>query len=91
MKTVQMKTFGATLTDRGDGKKAYRQIQRAESGPVALDFSGVMSLGSSFGDEVILKVARQQDNRLTIRSANHVIQNAVRRTVEETDVIISFE
>jgi len=91
MSTVQMKKFGATLTDRADGKKAYKEIRRTAIQPMELDFSGVMSLGSSFGDEVILKVAQLQGDQLTVLNANHVIQNAVRRTVEETDIRVSFE
>ena len=88
---VQMRQFGTTLTDRADGKKAFEQIRRTSRFPVALDFSEVVSLGSSFGDEVILKVAEMQGNAITVSHANHVIQNAIRRSVEDSPVTVSFD
>ncbi len=86
-----MQQFGTTLTDRPDGKKAFKDILRTRTFPVALDFSGVVSLGSSFGDEVILKVAERQGNKVAVLHANHVIQNAVRRTIEDSPVSVSFD
>jgi hypothetical protein len=90
MNTILMQQFGTTLTDRADGKKAFEGILRTSTFPVALDFGGVVALGSSFGDEVILKVAERQGNELTVAHANHVIQNAIRRSVEDTPVTVSF-
>lgn len=86
-----MQQFGTTLTDRSDGKKAFTEILRTSTFPVTLDFSGVVSLGSSFGDEVILKVAERQENKVAVFHANHVIQNAIRRTIEDTPVVVSFD
>jgi len=91
MNTVLMRQFGTTLTDRADGKKAYKEILRTTTFPVTLDFRGVVSLGSSFGDEVILAVAERQGNALTIAHANNVIKNAVRRTIEDTPIALSFD
>ncbi len=91
MKTVSMRQFGTTLTDRADGKKAFEAILRTTTFPVALDFSGVVSLGSSFGDEVILPVAERQGNALTVAHANNVIKNAIRRSSEDTPIALSFE
>ncbi len=91
MNTILMRQFGTTLTDRADGKKTFEEIFRTSTFPVALDFSGVVSLGSSFGDEVILKVAERQENKLAILHANHVIQNAVRRSIEDCPVSVSFD
>ncbi len=91
MNTILMQQFGTTLTDRADGKKAFNNILRTNTFPVALDFSGVISLGSSFGDEVILKVAERQGNTLAVLHANRVIQNAVRRSIEDSPVSVSFD
>jgi len=90
MTTILMRQFGTTLTDRADGKKAFEEILRRGMFPLSLDFSGVVSLGSSFGDEVILKVAERQRNQLSVMNANRVIQNAVRRSAEDTSVTVSF-
>jgi len=90
MNTIPMRQYGSTLTDRADGKKAFQDILRRAVFPVSLDFSGVVSLGSSFGDEVILAVAERQGNSVTILNANRVIQNAIRRSVEDSPVTVSF-
>ena len=90
MNTIPMRQFGSTLTDRADGKKAFQEILRKTVFPVSLDFSGVVSLGSSFGDEVILTVAERQGNTITVLHANKVIQNAIRRSVEDSPVAVSF-
>ena len=91
MNTVSMRQFGTTLTDRADGKKAFGEILRATTFPVSLDFSGVVSLGSSFGDEVVVPVAERQGNRLTVVHANNVIKNSIRRSTEDTLIVLSFE
>ncbi len=90
MNTIPMRQFGSTLTDRADGKKAFQEILRRTALPVSLDFSGVVSLGSSFGDEVILAVAERQSNTITVLHANKVIQNAIRRSVEDSPVTVFF-
>jgi len=90
MNTIPMRQYGSTLTGRADGKKAFQDILRRAAFPVSLDFSGVVSLGSSFGDEVILAVAERQGNSVTILNANRVIQNAIRRSVEDIPVTVSF-
>jgi len=91
MHTILMRKFGTTLTDRADGKKVFGEILRASTFPVALDFSGVVSLGSSFGDEVILKIAERQGNVLNVAHANHVVQNAIRRSIEDSPISVSFD
>ena len=91
MTIVPMAQFGITLTDRADGKKFYQEILRKYSRPVALDFSGVISLGSSFGDEVIPKLAAEQENNMTIMHTNTVIKHSIMRVVEDTSINIAFE
>lgn len=91
MTTVQMRQFGSTLTDRADGKKVFEAIRRTSAFPVELDFSDVVSLGSSFGDEVVLAIAGMQLNEITVRHANHIIQNSIRRSIEDTLVTVSFK
>jgi len=91
MTTVEMKEYGATLTDREDGKRAAATILARMSPPLRLDFSGVMALGSSFGEELVLRVAEAQDNSVTVVNANNVIRNSLYRIAEGTSVHISFE
>ena len=86
--TVLMNRFGRTLTDRPDGKKAYDAIVGEGSPPYLLDFKGVMSLGSSFGDEVVVRLARLQGNRIGVVNANDGIRACMKRVVEGTDVTV---
>ncbi len=90
MNTVEMIQFGSTLTDRADGKKAFKSIADKYSLPVKLDFVSVVALGSSFGDEIILPLAEKQDGNITVLNANNVIKNSIRRIVEERSIEISF-
>ena len=91
MSTVPMNQFGSTLTYRADGKKAFQEISDKYSLPVTLDFQGVVSLGSSFGEEVILKIAPLQDLKITITNTNSMMKNSVRRIVEETEIEVTFD
>ncbi len=91
MSKVPMNQFGSTLTDRADGKKAFQEISDKYSLPVTLDFLGVVSLGSSFGEEVILKIAPLQDLKITIANTNSVMKNSVRRIVEETEIEVTLD
>jgi hypothetical protein len=91
MTTVEMKEYGATLTDREDGKKAATTILERMALPLQLDFSGVMALGSSFGEELVLRIAEAQDNSITVVNANNVIKNSLYRIAEGTNVHISFD
>ena len=90
MSTVAMDQFGSTLTDRADGKKAFREISEKHRFPVTLDFQGVVSLGSSFGEEVILKIGPLQNYEVTIINTNSVMKNSVRRIIEDTDIKVIF-
>lgn len=90
MKTVKMAQFGSTLTDRADGKKTSISIINKYSQPVSLDFTDVVSLGSSFGDEVILLLAEKQNRKVIVINANNIIKNSIKRIVEDRSIEISF-
>ncbi len=90
MNTVKMIRFGSTLTDRADGKKTSISIMDKYSQPVRLDFADVVSLGSSFGDEIILPLAEKQNRKIIVLNANNIIKNSIRRIVEERSIEISF-
>ena len=91
MNIIKMTLFGTTLTDREDGKKAFISIINQNKPTIALDFSGVISLGSSFGDEIIPGIASLQKDRIEILNANIVIQNSIKRTLEEMPIKVTFK
>lgn len=90
MTTIQMKKYGRTLTDRPDGKKTYNNIVGEHSPPLELDFSGVVAMGSSFGDEVVMKIARMQGNAIRVLNANNAIRDCVSKIIEDTNVEVDF-
>lgn len=90
MNTIPMRQFGQTLTDRADAKRAAAKIINENMFPVALDFAGVMAMGSSFGDEVVPSVAMRQGNTVEIRHANPIIRNCLLRVIENTPVTLTF-
>ena len=90
MTTISMIRFGRTLTDRPDGQKAFAAIISESAPPYCLDFKGVMSIGSSFGDEVIVKLAERQGNTIGVQNVNDGIRSCIKRVVEGTSVEVRF-
>lgn len=90
MTTVSMNRFGRTLTDRPDGKKAYEAIVASSAPPYILDFQGVMSLGSSFGDEVVVRLACLQNNHIKVVNINDGIRSCIKRVIEGTEITVAI-
>lgn len=65
MKKLEFKRFGSVLTGRPFGVQTYADIKKEiEGSAFILDFTGVTSMGSSFGEEVIVPIAKNQDNKI---------------------------
>ena len=72
MTKLSMKKYGSVLTGRPCGAQMFAEISEeigAIDGRIELDFSGVVSLGSSFGEEVIVPLARRQGDAIVVRAA----------------------
>ncbi|MDP6630310.1 MAG: hypothetical protein QGH42_07965 [Kiritimatiellia bacterium] len=91
MTNVKMSQFGSTLTDREDGKRAALSILERTPPPVQLDFAGVVALGSSFGEEVVRSIAKNQNDTVAIVNASNVVRNSLYRIAEGTSIHLSFE
>ena len=87
---IKMSDFGKILTDREDGKKALGAISSSSSQPYILDFSGVISLGSSFGGEVVGNLAAAQGNVIKVKNVINPIKNCLRRIEEDFKIKIIF-
>jgi len=83
MNKIQMNQWGAILTDREFGKTVMMELRPRIDPPVELDFSGVISLGSSFADEVIAVIARLQGNSIFISNANKPVLACLSQLVKE--------
>jgi len=86
---VKMSKFGTTLTDRADGKKAWAEIS-SKPIPNMLDFEGVISLGSSFGDEVLPKVAEQNQDSIQVINANQAVRSCISKIVEDFGFAVCY-
>lgn len=90
MSKIEMIKFGRTLTDRPYGQQVAEKIRDSETFPVSLDFSGVMSLGSSFGDE-ILSIIKTKQETIEVRNANVAIRACLEKVAQDMQVKIDFK
>ena len=74
MNTVNLVRYGAVLTGREFGKDVFLSLKREFKFPLVLDFTGVEAMGSSFGDEVVPKVATEQGNTIKVSNANEDVR-----------------
>lgn len=91
MNNIEMINFGRTLTDRPYGKQIAQKILANENFPIALDFKGVISLGSSFGDEILSAIAPKQNYMLIAFNANEAIKSCLEKVAKDAAVIIEFK
>ena len=74
MNTIKLSEYGAVLTGRQFGADVMQALLKTLTFPVALDFSGVESLGSSFGDEIVPVIAGKQGNQIMVLNANSEVK-----------------
>ncbi|MCM0604916.1 MAG: hypothetical protein KA715_02395 [Xanthomonadaceae bacterium] len=90
MNNLEMIRFGKTLTDREYGKKISQIILEKESFPMTLDFKGVISLGSSCGDEILNTIGPKQENNISVLNANAPIKACLSRVAEDLKIKITI-
>lgn len=86
MTTIKLKEYGAILTGREFGKTVCRAIIEKHQPPLTLDFAGVFSMGSSFGDEVLPPIAKMQGDELKILNASKTLRSCIDAIMEETNL-----
>ncbi len=91
MKNIELKKFGTVLTGRPFGVQTFTEInQTTHDSTVRLDFSGVLSLGSSFGEEVIVPLAKKQGNKITVVSTIPPVKDCIVLIATDFDLEIKF-
>ena len=90
MSEVKMVKFGRTLTDREYGKSIATSLLKEGVFPIALDFSGVISLGSSCGDEILNAVATRQNREIEISHANQPVRSCLEKVAVDSKVKLKF-
>jgi len=89
MNTIDMNKYGTILTGRDFGKQVMEEICSTLQHPVELDFREVISLGSSFGDEVVPVIAQKQNNQLTVLGPNKAVWDCLLQIAEEYKIQIT--
>ena len=90
MKPIEMKEFGVILTGREYGVNVANKIFSTKKEPYVLDFSGVVSMGSSFGDEIFKKLQFTNGNSIEVRNANKVVQQALLQVASDLKLNLNF-
>jgi hypothetical protein len=90
MKTLELAKFGKTLTDREYGKTIGQTIVTDGVFPLVLDFKGVISLGSSCGDEILTAVGRMQGSEIQITNTNQPIRFCLEKVAEDLHLKVIF-
>ena len=90
MTTINLKEYGKILTGREFGKDVTKSLLENTSPPFTLDFAEIISMGSSFGDELVPTLAAKQNNSITALHANPVVQRCLRDIQTETEITISM-
>lgn len=91
MKNIELKKYGTVLTGRPFGVQTFAEInQTAHENAVRLDFSGVLSLGSSFGEEVIVPLAKKQGNKMTVVSTIAPVKDCIELIATDFNLEIEF-
>jgi hypothetical protein len=91
MKTIKLKQYGAVLTGREFGAEVWSQISKGLSEIHSLDFSGVESMGSSFGDEVIPKLAKHQGNSVVAINVNEDLRGVIEDVASDAGIQVEFK
>ncbi len=91
MSEIKMNEFGIALTGRPYGKDCYEKISRRSlTAPFTLNFTGVISLGSSFGEEVVVPLCQAGSQELIITSANPVVRDCLEKIQTDFNLSLVF-
>ncbi len=86
---IDLKKYGPILTGRPFGQKVMKELEPGLEYPVVLDFEGILSMGSSFGDEVVPVIAKRQSGKIEAMKANRVIWACLDRLAEDHGIEIT--
>ena len=90
MNRLDMSKYGTILTGRAFGKQVMEELVPKLEYPVALDFTEVIALGSSFGDEVVPVIAQKQNGQLTVIGTNKAVWDCLSQIAEEHGIQLNL-
>lgn len=90
MGLVKLNDYGLNLSGRPLGIQSYTVIVNKYEKPFDLDFSNVFSVGSSFADEVVAKLAILNEGEIKIINANNIIKKCLNDVSKEKKFIVTY-
>ena len=88
MSVIKLSNYGLNLTGRPLGILTYQRIKDEFSPPYELDLQGVYSIGSSFADEVIAKLAAENGGVIKIAHSSRVIDRCLDEVAKDFGFVI---
>jgi len=77
MSIIKLKEFGLNLSGRPQGIQAFNIIIGKYDEPFELDFEKVFSIGSSFADEVVAKLAKKNGGSIIVYNSLRVVNKCL--------------
>jgi hypothetical protein len=82
-----MNKFGSVLTGREFGKETLKII--VTEYPVTLDFAGIITLGSSYADEVLIPIAARQNNQMDVCNVNTPVWDCIQDVTKDGGIKVN--
>src|SRR3989344_5777584 len=87
---LQLEKFGKTLISRELGSEAFKALQPtlrelSSSERLEVDFSGVLTLSPSWGDEFLSPLLEKLDERLVLLPSDNLSVQATLKTLQEVN------
>ncbi len=86
MSIVNLSRFGLNLSGRALGISAFPIIMKEFQIPYELDFMDVNSIGSSFADEVVVRLAELNGGEIVIHNSKGVINKCLKDVAKEFNI-----
>lgn len=90
MAIIKMSSFGSVLTGREYGANVAKKILSEFSPPLVFDFAGVLSVGSSFGDEIFKATVNLGTDKIKIQNVNKVVKAALSQVQSDLGITIEI-
>ena len=88
MTVIKLNEYGMVLTGREFGADVMKALAVQVKPPVILDFEGVESIGSSFGDEVVPPLAERQSKKIEVKNANDTVKAILKEIADDAGIEI---
>ncbi len=93
MQKIILNKFGLILTGRPYGIQTYADLEKehGDATKIEFDFTGIVSLGSGFGEEVLVPFAKRQGNKLIVKSASNSVKSCIQLIASDFSLSVDFK